>query len=86
MDIGEPCVTTRSVKTMLTLFADNWDTTVHTDMIISQCEFSSHVYCVLSILAQAVNNPHNPCIILVLKLSCNTINVKSLDLCFYIIL
>ena len=38
MDSGELCVMMGLVKMMPILFADSWDTTVQTNMIISQCE------------------------------------------------
>ena len=38
MDSGELCVMMDLVKMMPILFADSWDTTVQTNMIISQCE------------------------------------------------
>ena len=46
MDSGELCVMMGSVKMKLTLFADSWDTTVQTDMIISQiCEKMCQILC-----------------------------------------
>ena len=42
MDSGELCVMMGLVKMKLTLFADSWDTTVHTNMIIP-CEYRNVV-------------------------------------------
>ena len=38
MDSGELCVMIGLVKVMLTLFADSWDTTVHTITTNFQCK------------------------------------------------
>ena len=43
MDSGELCVMMGLVGLMPILFVDSWDTTEHTDMIISQCELSVNV-------------------------------------------
>ena len=43
MDSGVLCAMIGLVKQMLTLFADNWDMTELTGMIISQSEFYSIV-------------------------------------------
>ena len=39
VDSGELCVMMGLVKLMLTLFADNWDTLQHRDMITCHCEY-----------------------------------------------
>ena len=46
MDSGELCGNRGLLYMMPILFADSWDTTEHTDMIVSQCEhYSVLAYC-----------------------------------------